>query len=186
MLSFLIINSTQSMASPVRVLSKNTILLPQDTPPCTCFMEIRVRTIKAVFPLFFHGRIERHPTPWFPFKAATEGAWDPDVIYGANRFLVTWEERSGPEDINVPLPNYERTIPGVIHGRSYDSDGENPIPDNNTDIDVSDPGSNTYHAENPCNAFGAGKYFVVWEENPANQPLHRYDADIKGALVTPR
>jgi hypothetical protein len=124
------------------------------------------------------------PDTMVSFKAATEGAWDPDVIYGANRFLVTWEERLGPEDINVPLPHYERTRPGVIHGRTYNSDGENPVPDNNTDIDVSDPGSNTYHAENPCNAFGAGKFFVVWEENPANQPLNRYASDIKGAMVT--
>ena len=117
------------------------------------------------------------------FKAATEGAWDPSVIFGENRFLVTWEERLGPEDI--PPYNYERTIPGVIHGRTYDKDGENPNPDNNSDIDVSDPDSDTYHAENPCNTFGAGKFFVVWEENPANQPLYRYQADINGALVTP-
>jgi hypothetical protein len=139
---------------------------------------------QSSFSSIFSWRDRTSPDTMVSFKAAVEGAWDPDVTYGANRFLVTWEERLGPEDINFPLPNYERTYPGVIHGRSYNGDGENPVPDNNTDIDVSEPGS-TYHAENPCNVFGAGKFFVVWEENPANQPLYRYEADIKGALVTP-
>jgi hypothetical protein len=140
---------------------------------------------QSSFSSVFSWQDRTRPDTMVSFKAATEGAWDPDVIYGANRFLVTWEERVGPEDISVPLPHYERTIPGVIHGRTYNNDGENPIPDNNTDIDVSLPGDNSYHAENPCNAFGAGKFFVVWEENPANQPLNRYEADIKGALVNP-
>lgn len=140
---------------------------------------------QSSFSSIFSWQDRTHPDTMVSFKAASEGAWDPDVIYGVNRFLVTWEERLGPEDISVPLPHYERTIPGVIHGRTYDSDGGNPNPDNNTDIDISLPGSDTYHAENPCNAFGAGNYFVVWEENPANQPLNRYEADIKGALVTP-
>jgi Domain of unknown function (DUF2341) len=139
---------------------------------------------QSSFSSIFSWRDRTRPDTMVSFKAATEGAWDPDVIYGANRFLVTWEERLGPEDINVPLPSYERTIPGVIHGRTYDIDGTNPNPTNNSDIDISDPGSNTYHAENPTNAFGDGKFFVVWEENPANEPLNRYEADIKGALVT--
>lgn len=140
---------------------------------------------QSSFSSIFSWADRTHPDIMVSFKSATEGAWDPDVIYGVDRFLVTWEERLGPEDIDLPLPNYERTIPCVIHGRTYNKDGGNPIPDNNTDIDVSLPGDPTYHAENPCNAFGAGKYFVVWEENPANQPLYRYDADIKGAVLNP-
>jgi hypothetical protein len=140
---------------------------------------------QSSFSSVFSWQDRTDPDTMVSFKATTEGAWDPDVIYGANRFLVTWEERLGPEEINVPLPHYERTIPGVIHGRSYNVSGGDPVPDNNSDIDVSDPGSDTYHAENPCSAFGDGKFFVVWEENLANQPLYRYEADIKGALVTP-
>jgi hypothetical protein len=140
---------------------------------------------QSSFSSVFSWEERTSPDTMVSFKAATEGAWDPSVIYGADRFLVTWEERAGPEDINVPLPNYQRTLPGVIHGRTYDKNGADPNPTNNSDIDVSDPNSDTYHAENPCNAFGAGNYFVVWEENPANQPLYRYEADIKGALVTP-
>ena len=140
---------------------------------------------QSSFSSIFSWQDRTHPDTMVSFKAATEGAWDPDVIYGVDRFLVTWEERLGPEDIDIPLPNYERTIPCVIHGRTYDKDGENPIPDNNTDIDVSLPGDPSYHAENPCNAFGAGKFFVVWEENPANQPVYRYESDIKGAVLYP-
>jgi hypothetical protein len=139
---------------------------------------------QSSFASVFSWRERTSPDTMISFKAVAEGAWDPDVIYGSDRFLVTWEERLGPEDINLPLPNYERTIPGVIHGRTYNVDGDDPVPDNNTDIDVSDPGSDTYHAENPTNAFGDSKFFVVWEENPANQPLNRYEADIKGALLS--
>jgi hypothetical protein len=142
-------------------------------------------TDQGSFSSIFSWQDRTHPDIMVSFKAAIEGAWDPDVIYGVDRFLVAWEERFGPEDIDIPLPNYERTIPCVIHGRTYDKDGENPVPDNNTDIDVSLPDDDSYHAENPCNAFGAGKFFVVWEENPANQLLNRYEADIKGAVLYP-
>ncbi|KYK23855.1 hypothetical protein AYK25_06370 [Thermoplasmatales archaeon SM1-50] len=140
---------------------------------------------KSNFSSIFSWADRIRPDTMVSFKSTTEGAWDPSVIYGANRFLVTWEERLGPEDIPLPLPNYERTLPGVIHGRTYDKQGTNPIPTNNSDIDVSTPGIDTYHAENPCNAFGSEKFFVVWEENPANQPLQRYEADIKGAMIYP-
>jgi len=181
-LSFFTFNKINGVSSEVLVKIPN--VLPGQT---TIFMFYGNPSAnnQSSFSSIFSWQDRTRPDTMVSFKATTEGAWDPDVIYGANRFLVTWEERLGPEDINVPLPNYQRTIPGVIHGRSYDVDGDNPVPDNNTDIDVSEPGSNTYHAENPCNAFGDGKYFVVWEENPANQPLYRYEADIKGALVTP-
>ena len=52
------------------------------------------------------------------------------------------------------------------------------------DIDISPGNDNSYHAENPSIAFGGGKFFVVWEENPSGQPAQRYEIDIKAALVT--
>ncbi len=171
-------------AGSCSVLFKIPTLAPGQT---TIYMFYGNPTVndQSSFSSIFSWKDRTHPDTMVSFKSMNEGAWDPDVIYGVDRFLVTWEERLGPEDIDLPLPNYERTIPCVIHGRTYDKDGGNPIPDNNTDIDVSTPGDPTYHAENPCNAFGAGKYFVVWEENPANEPLNRYEADIKGAVLYP-
>jgi len=166
------------------VLVKIPILIPGLTT-IYMFYGNPSATSQSSFASIFSWRDRTRPDTMVSFKATTEGAWDPDVTFGANRFLVTWEERLGPEDINLPLLHYERTIPGVIHGRSYNADGQDPVPTNNSDIDISDPLISTYHAENPCNAFGDGKFFVVWEENPANQPLNRYEADIKGALVTP-
>jgi hypothetical protein len=180
-LSFFTFNKNLGVSA--EVLVKIPTLLPGQTI-IYMFYGNPTATDQSSFSSIFSWRDRTSPDTMVSFKAAAEGAWDPDVSYGANRFLVTWEERLGPEDINIPLPNYERTIPGVIHGRTYNVDGDDPVPDNNTDIDVSDPGSDSYHAENPENAFGDGKFFVVWEENPANQPLNRYQADIKGALVT--
>ena len=136
-------------------------------------MGIPTRVNQSNFASIFSWRERTSPDVMVSFKAATEGAWDPDVDIWANRFLVTWEERLGPEDINAPLPHYERTIPGVIHGRSYNTHGGNPVPDNNSDIDVSDPWKQHVSCGKPSNAFGAGKFFVVWEQNPANQPLQR-------------
>jgi hypothetical protein len=161
-------------------------LLPPGQTTIYMFYGNPTASDQSNFAAIFTWRDRTSPDIMISFKGINEGAWDPDVEYGANRFLVTWEERLGPEDINIPLPHYERTIPGVIHGRSYNNDGGNPVPNNNSDIDISDPNeSATFHAENPAVAYGAGKFFVAWEQNPANQPLIRYDADIKGALVTP-
>ena len=167
-----------------QVLVKIPSLLPGEST-IYMFYGNPTATNQGSFPSIYSWQNRTRPDTMVSFKGASEGAWDPNVIYGQNRFLVTWEERLGPEDISTPLPHYERTRPCVIHGRTYDKEGENPNPTNNSDIDISVPGSSTYHAENPCNAFGAGKFFVVWEENPANQPLNRYEADIKGALVNP-
>ncbi len=140
------------------------------------------------FDMIFSWEDRTDPDVMISFKAPEEGAWDSDVDYGEGRFLVAWEERVGPEDINLPgIPNYERTIYSVIHGRSYNIDGDDPDPDPNLDldIDISNPNSMSYHAENPSIAYGAGKFFVVWEQNPANDVLSRYNSDILGAFVYP-
>jgi len=108
----------------------------------------------------------------------TEGAWDPDVEYGSNKFLIAWEEGRWPEW----EPDYwHRLRKRQIHGRTYDINGENPYPDYPNDIYIS-PNSGTLHAENPSMAFGSGKFFVAYEQNPI---ISRYRIDIKGNLVSP-
>jgi len=181
-LSYYIVSKTNGVSC--KILVKLPLLSPGQTT-IYLFYGNPTATSHSSFSAVFSWRDRTRPDTMVSFKSPSEGAWDPDVIYGANRFLVTWEERNGPEDISLPLPHYERTIPGVIHGRTYNVDGLDPVPTNNSDIDISDPIVTTYHAENPCNAFGDGKFFVVWEENPANEPLNRFETDIKGALVTP-
>ncbi len=191
-------NSTGSQLSYYKAKKTNSVsadflvripLLPPGQTPLYMFYGNPAASDQSNFAAIFTWQNRTQPDTMISFKSPNEGAWDPDVEYGGNRFLVTWEERLGPEDINIPLPHYERTIPGVIHGRCYNTTGGDPIPipQNNSDIDVSDPAeSTTFHAENPAAAYGAGKFFVAWEENPANQPLHRYDADIRGALISPQ
>ncbi len=139
------------------------------------------------FSSVFDWKERTRPDTMISFKGEAEGAWDPNVCFGSNRFLTTWEERLGPEDVELPLPDWERTRYCCIHGRTYNSTGEDPDPDENNDIDISlPPPDYSYHAENPYSAFGGGHFFVVWEQNPADSvaPANRYEADIKGALVT--
>jgi hypothetical protein len=113
-------------------------------------------------------------------KAYTEGTWDPDVEWGGGRFLVAWEERVGPEN---RLYGMERTFYSPIHGRTYNITGGDPYPTGDNDIKISAEGVTDYHAQNPSIAFGDGKFFVVWEQNPATI-IERYEADIKGAIVS--
>ena len=182
-LAYYILNKTNSVQANVLV---DVPTLPQGQTTIYLFYGNASAVNQSDFSSVFTWKDRTGPDIMVSFKAATEGAWDPDVEYGGNRFLITWEERLGPEDIDVPLPHWERTIPGVIHGRTYNLTGGDPIPTNNSDINVSDPADSlTFHAENPANAFGAGKFFVAWEQNPANNLLLRYQADILGALVTP-
>jgi len=134
------------------------------------------------FDALFTWQDQTDPDIMISFKAVEEGAWDPDVAYGSSRFLVAWEERVGPEDLPLDM---QRTLPCVIHGRTYNVDGGDPYPEGNDDINISDPESSDYHAENPSIAFGNGRFFVVWEQNPADIIDDRYEADIMGAWVYP-
>jgi len=138
------------------------------------------------FDMIFTWDDRTNPDIMISYKNYLEGAWDPDVAYGGGRFLVAWEERVGPEDIDFPLPDWERTIFGVIHGRTYNSDGGDPQPSGNADIDISDPTATKCHKEDPSVAYGDGVFFVAWEENEANplQPSTRYNINIGAALVT--
>jgi hypothetical protein len=124
------------------------------------------------------------PDIMISYKNELEGAWDPDVEFGSGRFLVAWEERLGPQRMSPP-PDLERAIYSCIHGRTYNSDGGDPYPSGDADIDISPgPPDTSYHAEDPAIAYGSSKFFVAWEQNPAAL-LQRYNWDIYGSIVTP-
>jgi hypothetical protein len=131
------------------------------------------------FDMIFTWDDRTSPDIMISYKNYLEGAWDPDVEWGGGRFLVAWEERLGPEDL---LGGMERTIYSVIHGRTYNEDGGDPFPTGDADINIAV--ATGFHAENPCIAYGNGKFLVVWEENPTTF-LERFEADIKGAFVSP-
>ncbi|MFH1014193.1 MAG: DUF2341 domain-containing protein [Thermoplasmatota archaeon] len=136
---------------------------------------------ESTFDMIFTWDDRTNPDIMISYKNYLEGAWDSDVAYGADRFLVAWEERVGPEDL---LLGMERTYPSCIHGRSYNSEGSDPQPSGDADINIS-LSISSIHAQNPSIAFGNNVFFVVWEENPANNIPQRFEADIKGALVSP-
>ena len=132
------------------------------------------------FDIIFKWDDRTDPDIMISHKNYLEGAWDPDVDFTNGRFLVTWEERLGPED----LPNHmERARYSDIRGRTYDSDGGDPEPDPDDNEDIEIMVDADYHGEDPSVASDGDKYFVVWEENPASI-VNRYKIDIKGALVT--
>ena len=133
------------------------------------------------FDLIFTWEDRTDPDIMISYKNYLEGAWDPDVAYGNGRFLVAWEERLGPEDLPFHM---ERTVPCVIHGRTYNSDGKDPYPTGDADINISSPDYSNHHAENPSIAFGGEKFLVVWEDNPSDNPALRFESDIKAAFVT--
>ncbi|RLF57058.1 MAG: hypothetical protein DRN27_08490, partial [Thermoplasmata archaeon] len=111
----------------------------------------------------------------------TEGAWDPDVAYGADKFIVAWEEGAGP---GYSSDQTHRLLKRQIRTRLLDTNGENPIPDYPDDIDISTASTDFYHAENPSIAYSedSNKFLVVWEENPT---ISRYAVGVKAALITP-
>jgi len=171
--------------------SANVLVRVPDIPPghTTIYMFYGdpAATDQSNFDMIFTWDDRTDPDIMISYKNYLEGAWDPDVVYGSGRFLVAWEERLGPEDISIPLPDYQRTLTSVIHGRTYNSNGGDPQPSGDADIDISDPAATACHKENPSIAFGDGVFFVAWEENPAYplQPATRYQINIGGALVTP-
>jgi hypothetical protein len=111
----------------------------------------------------------------------TEGAWDPAVGYGSDKFIVAWEEGAGPA---YSANQNHRLVPRQIKLRLLDTDGSNPIPEYPSAIDISTASTPNYHAENPRIAYSSSsnKFLVVWEENPT---LYKYGVGIKAALITP-
>jgi hypothetical protein len=133
------------------------------------------------FDMIFVWDDRTDPDIMISYKNYLEGAWDSDVEFGDNRFLVAWEERLGPEDLPE---NLERSIFSSINGRTYNSEGGDPDPNGDDDIDITPSDSTDYHAQNPSIAYGGinKNFFVVWEENPATI-FERFEVDIKASLV---
>jgi hypothetical protein len=101
-----------------------------------------------------------------------EGAWDPDVTYGDNHFLVTWEEGQAPN------PPYTWLFEQEIRGSLYDGSGDVI----NSDFPIR-TGTSPYRHENPSSAYGDNTYFVAWEHY--GSPTDVTTMNIKGKLVSP-
>jgi hypothetical protein len=84
---------------------------------------------------------------------STEGAWDPDVAYGQERFLVVWEEGE------APLLPYNLYYKQDIRGSIYDIDGNVII----EDFVIRSGQEPQWHHENPSVTYGGGTFFVAWE-----------------------
>jgi hypothetical protein len=99
------------------------------------------------------------------YHGNNEGAWDSDVSFGNNDFLVCWEEGQ------PYYPPYTFGFKQQIRASMYDSDGTRVVFDNLVYTD------NTlyYRNENPSIDYGAGKFFVAWE---------RYDTVANPSVTT--
>ncbi len=112
------------------------------------------------------------------YHAENEGAWDPDVCWGDEKFFVSWEEGSPRY---LPLGMIYRQ---QIRGCFYTEDGERI----GTRFDItpwnSDPTA-VFRCEDPASAYGqagsAKVFFIAYEYyNTPSDPVSR---DIKGAIV---
>jgi hypothetical protein len=108
------------------------------------------------------------------YHGDTEGAWDPDVSYGNNLFLVAWEE-------GQPwYPPYTWGFKQEIRASMYDLDGNRVVFDNL----IYQDSTLYYRNENPSIDYGSGKFFVAWEHyNPVANPTADTE-DIKARTVT--
>jgi len=85
--------------------------------------------------------------------ASNEGAWDADVCYGNNKFLVVWEEGT------APYPPYTFFFKQDIRGSIYSTSGQVLY----SDFTIRTGQDPQWHHENPSAAYGDGKWFVAWE-----------------------
>ena len=102
-----------------------------------------------------------------------EGAWDPEVEYGANSYLVLWEEGQ------ALYPPYTWGFKQEIRGAMYDLDGNALVIDKR----VFNDGTFYYRNENPAAAFGDGTFFVVWEHYDTVADPSATTEDIKARTV---
>jgi len=103
------------------------------------------------------------------YHAYTEGAWDSDVAYGNNKFLVAWEE-------GKQLPIIKQEIRGTL----FNSDGSTVT--GAEDFKIYGGNGIQYLDQNPSIAFGGNKFFVAWENY--ENPLDPTSMDIMGRLVS--
>lgn len=102
----------------------------------------------------------------------TEGAWDPDVCYGDNKFMVVWEEGE------APYPPYTLYFKQDIRGSIYSASGT-PIKEDFTIRSGQDP---QWHHENPSVAYGGGKFLVSWEHYYTSSDPHT--KNIKARIIS--
>ena len=104
-----------------------------------------------------------------------EGAWDPDVCFGNNEFLVIWEE--GQYLMYPWTLGYKQEIRASI----FDNDGSPLVEDER----VYKPSSTYYRNEDPSAAYGGdGRFFVAWEHfantfNPSITTMDIYGRTVK-------
>jgi len=104
-----------------------------------------------------------------------EGAWDPDVCYGDEEFLVLWEE--GQYFIPPLTAGFKQEIRASI----YDPNGDTLVEDER----IYQPTSTYYRNEDPSAAYGGdGKFFVAWEHfantnNPSITTMDIYGRTVK-------
>jgi len=107
-----------------------------------------------------------------------EGAWDPDVSWGDNKFFVSWEEGI-PRYLPLGMI-YKQQIRGCFYSEEGDPIGYRfDITDWDTDPTAA------FRCENPASAYGetgsSNVFFVAYEYY--NTPSDVLSRDIKGALV---
>jgi len=103
-----------------------------------------------------------------------EGAWDPDVCWGNNRFLITWEE--GTPYYLLPPMVFQQQIRGCFYDASGSMIG--------TRFDITPVETPPYRYENPAVASDGQVFFVAYERynNPINN--NYLNRDIHGAIIT--
>jgi len=102
------------------------------------------------------------------YHANKEGAWDPDVCYGGEEFIIAWEEGQ------AYFPPYTYGFKQEIRASIYEPDGDRVVFDK---LIYKDPFT-YYRNEDPSIAYGNGKWFVAWERfGVQNLPPHNPTAD---------
>ena len=97
-----------------------------------------------------------------------EGAWDPDVCFGDDEFLVIWEEGQ------YLMPPWTLGYKQEIRASIFNPDGDLLVEDER----VYKPSTTYYRNEDPSAAYdGDGMFFVAWEHfaNTANPSITTMD-----------